>query len=299
MLDVRRDVQTRVPIPGGPRTPRRSPWPGVASIALGAGLVANSLLGPLVADAIRYPWSASMRNQTIGLEAVSLLLIAPMAIASGVLWLRGRDAGPVLAFGPGAYTVYMFVQYVIGPEYTHYAGVLPLHLALFVLGLGVAVAAWNGIRRERLPAMSRRTERRYAVLLLGLAAFVVSRYLPNLFAAIAGDPIAPEYRRDVTMYWSIVLLDLGVVVPATIAVAIGVLRGAPWGTRAIYAVVGWFALVPSSVAAMAIVMLVNGDPRAAAGQAAMLSVAAIAFAGVAIHLYAPLFRRSARSTARR
>ena len=30
-------------------------WLGIALIALGMGLIANSLLGPFVADAIRYP----------------------------------------------------------------------------------------------------------------------------------------------------------------------------------------------------------------------------------------------------
>lgn len=262
---------------------------GVALLALGAGLIVNSLLGPLVADAIDYPWSESMRNQAIGLEAVSLFAVAPLGILAGVLAMRGHRAAPLVAFGPTAYTAYMFVQYVIGPEYPNYPGVLLLHLALFVLGLGMAVTAWAAVDRDRLPKMARRSERRYGVLLLALAAFIVSRYVPALFAGLEGEPLTAEFRADVSMYWSIFLLDLGIVVPATIAAAVALIRGAAWGRKALYAILGWFALVPPSVAAMAIAMVVNDDPNESTGQTIVLNVVAVAFAALAIALYRPLF----------
>ena len=86
-------------------------WLGIAATTLGAGLIVNSVLGPLLADSIDYP--VSMRNQAIGLEAVSLFLVAPLCIFAGVLLVRGHAAGPVLALGPAAYTAYLFLQYVI------------------------------------------------------------------------------------------------------------------------------------------------------------------------------------------
>jgi hypothetical protein len=269
---------------------------GIALIALGVGLIANSLLGPLVADAIDYPFSASMVNQTIGLEAVSLFLVGPLCIIAAVLAIRGHAAATILAFGPASYTAYMFLQYVVGPEYRYYPGVLPFHLALFILGIGIAVAAWAAIDRERLPLMTRRSERRYAVLLLVLAAFIVSRYLPALFAALEGDPLAAEYRADVTMYWSIFLLDLGIVVPATIAAALALLRGKAWGRKALYAIFGWFALVPPSVAAMGVVMVVRDDPNASVPQVIVLTIVAVVFAALAVHLYRPLFGRQPHET---
>jgi hypothetical protein len=264
-------------------------WLGVASVALGVGLIANSVLGPMVTDVIDYPWSESIRNQAIGLEAVSLLLVGPLILAAGVLAFRGHLVAPVLAFGPAAYTAYMFVQYVIGPEYGYYAGVLPLHLGLFSLGAGTAVAAWHAMDPSWLRRMEGRSERRHAVLPLLLAAFIVFRYMPALAAAIAGDRLTPEFRRDVSMYWSIVLLDLGIVVPATMASAIALFRRSSWGRKGLYGVVGWFALVPPSVAAMAIAMVVNDDPNAAVGQAIVLTIAAIVFVGFAARLYRPLF----------
>src|SRR5687768_10302153 len=79
-----------------------------ALFVLGAGLALNTILGPLMLDAIDYPFSESLRNQTIGLEVVSLFLVAPLCFAAGILTLRERRAGAVLAFGPAAYTAYMF-----------------------------------------------------------------------------------------------------------------------------------------------------------------------------------------------
>jgi hypothetical protein len=246
---------------------------GIALIALGVGLIANSRL-----------------------EAVSLLLVAPLCILAGVLAIRGHTAGPLVAFGPASYTAYMFLQYVVGPEYRYYPGVLPLHLVLFVLGGGIAVAAWSAVDPEHLPAMRRRSERRYAILLLVLAAFIVSRYLPALFADLRGDPLPDEFRADVSMYWSIFLLDLGIVVPATIAAALALIRGTGWGKKALYAVFGWFALVPPSVAAMAIVMVAKDDPNASAGEAVVLTVVAVLFAVLAVRLYRPLADRQLAET---
>lgn len=266
-------------------------WLAAALFALAAGLTVNSLLGPFAADAIDYPWSVSMRNQAIGLEAVSLLVVAPLCVAAGILALRGHAAAPLVVFGPAAYTAYMFLQYVIGPEYAYYPGVLPLHLGLFILGAGTAVAAWAAADPKRLPPMARHSRHRWALLLLALAAFVLSRYLPALVAALQGDPLTAEFREDVSMYWSIVLLDLGIVVPATIAAAVALFNGARWGSKALSAIMGWFALVPPSVAAMGMAMVAGDDPNASVGQTVLLTVAALAFAALAVRLYRPLFGR--------
>jgi hypothetical protein len=282
------DVRTRAqrPVRDGIEPTGRHRWLGIALLGLAAALTVNSLLGPFVADAIRYPWSASMQSQAVGLEAFSLFVVAPLCVLAGILALRGHAAAPLVAFGPAAYAAYMFLQYVVGPEYPYYPGVLPLHLGVFVLGAGTAVAAWAAV--GRVPQLGRRSERRYAVLLLVLAAFIVSRYLPALFAAFRGDPLAAEFRDDVSMYWSILLLDLGIVVPATVATAVALARGAGWGRKALYLIFGWFALVPPSVAAMGIVMVANDDPNASVGQAVVLTVVAVVFAALAIRLYRPL-----------
>lgn len=264
-------------------------WLGIGLITLGLGLVVNSILGPLVFGIIEYPLSETLLNQTIGLDAVSLALVAPMSVAAGGLVLRGHRAGAVLGFGPAAYTWYMFLQFVLGPEYAYYPGAMPLHLGLFILSGAIAVGAWSAIRSEELPAASRRADRVRGVILLALSAFLVSRYVPMLFDAVGGEGLSAEAREGLTMFWSIFLLDLGIVLPATLATAAGVMAGATWGTKAMYALIGWWAFVPASVAAMAIVMVVNGDPLASMGQTVVFVAGALAFAAFAARLYRALF----------
>jgi hypothetical protein len=276
--------------------PRRRPERRLAGglFALAAGLAGNTLLGPLVTGVVTYPFSDALVSQTVGLEAFTLLVVVPVAAAAGVLVLRGHPTGPPLAVAPGAYTVYMLAQYVVGPAYTTYRPVVALHLALFVLGGVVLALAWTGVRDERLPALAPRRRRRAAVGLVALAAFITLRYLPSFVGMATGGPLTAEFAADPTMFWTIFLLDLGVVVPVTAATALGLRRGATWARRALFAVAGWYALVPASVAVMSAVMLANGDPYATVGGTAAFTVAALLFTAFAVWVYRPLFRRAGR-----
>ena len=97
-------------------------WLGAALLALAAGVAALSLLGPLVSGVIDYRITDLILSQLIGLDAVSLVLVAPLAALAGVLTLRGHALGPVLALGPAAYVAYMVPQYVLGPDYLNQTG---------------------------------------------------------------------------------------------------------------------------------------------------------------------------------
>lgn len=270
-------------------------WLAAGLFTLAVGLAVNSLLGPLLAGVVTYPFSETLLNQTIGLDAISLLVVAPWSVAAGWLVLRNHPAGPVITIPPAAYTAYMFVQYIAGPEYAAYPPVITLHLTIFVLSGAVLVVAWNRIQLEDLPPTTRRRTRIAAVVLFLLAAFTISRYLSAVQGVVTGDEIPAEFAADRTMYWLIFLLDLGIVVPITVAAGIGLLQGRAWAWKAVYGIVGWFALVPISVAAMAITMLINNDPYAAVETVVVLSIAAVVFAAVAAWLYRPLFSRRAGS----
>jgi hypothetical protein len=70
----------------------------------------------------------------------------------------------------------------------------------------------------------------------------------------------------------------------------GLRVGARWGRTAAYALIGWFALVPASVAAMSITMQVNNDPNADVTMTALFVAAAFVFSAGSLLLYRPLFR---------
>jgi hypothetical protein len=268
----------------------------LATLLLGLGVAANSLLGPLILGAIEYRFSTSLINQGIGLDAVALCAVFPVAILACILMWRARHAGLVLAFIPSTFAIYMLPQYVIGPEYLRLSGnneqFFPFHLALFVLAVGVFLFAWNAVEDERLRPHTRPSDRMRAMVLIAVAGFVlVARWLPALIELVEGTPNLADFRENPTSFLLIGWLDLGIVVPAAITAAVGLLRGVRWARKAGYAVIAWFALAPASIAAMAITMVVNDDPNADTGTMWMFTVAGGLFTVGAAALFAPVFHR--------
>lgn len=288
-----------VPVPGtGTSTRPATSAFGWSLVALAGLLVLNSLLGPLLLGVVDYPIPTSMLNQLLGLELVTLLLVVPWTAVAGTLALRHDARAPLLALGPTGYTAYMFVQYVVGPEYGAYSRVVLFHVALFALAGGLALSAWSRALRAPVPPLTVRQRRRLTLVLSGLAVFVLLRYLPAFVGALTGGPIAAELRDARTFFWSIVLLDLGAVVPLTAAAAAALFRDSEAGHRALYGVVGWFALVPPSVTAMAAVMLVRDDPHASVPTLLLLAVATLAFWAVAVNVLGRLVLGSRHEGAR-
>jgi hypothetical protein len=187
----------------------------------------------------------------------------------------------------------MFVQYVLGPEYSHYSLAALFHVVVTAIAGSLGVWAWTlSARATPRPAatVTRRSDRLRALLLVGYAGFVLLRYAGSVTGAVEGAPIGAEFEEARTFFWSIYLLDLGVVVPATLVASLQSWRGTDAGRRGVAAVVGWFALVPPSVAAMALVMLARDDPHASAGTALLLTAASVVFAVVAVRVLGPLVR---------
>lgn len=255
-------------------------------------LGANSLLGPLATGVIRYRFSETLINQGIGLDTVALFAAVPVAVAAALLVGRRHPLGALLAFVPGTFAVYMAPQYVVGPEYLVLAGnnerFFLFHLMLFVAGLSVvALAAVVGRDQIILPATDR-SDRRRSWVMVGVAAFILlGRWLPGLIGLTGGNPTMPDYLENPTSYMLIGILDLGLVVPTAIVAAVGLHRHAVWARLLSYGVIGWFALVPAAVAAMAVTMVVRDDPAASIAMAVFFVMAALVFTAGAVALYRP------------
>ncbi|HEX6256018.1 MAG TPA: hypothetical protein VFZ70_09425 [Euzebyales bacterium] len=90
--------------------------------ALGVGVAVASMLGPLVFDVLRYRTSDTTLNQVMGGDLAGLVVVAPTALAAGVLLWRGHRAGPVVALAPALWAVYMYAQLIVGQEYLQLPG---------------------------------------------------------------------------------------------------------------------------------------------------------------------------------
>ena len=270
-------------------------WLAVGLVLVGLGLAVNSLLGPLGAEVVDFRITGTLRNQMIGLDVVSLVVVAPVAVMAAVLVLRDHVAGFALALGVGSYSAYMLLQYVLGPDYTSLPGnserLFPLYLVLFAFGWIVTLAAWADADGERLRAPRRRELLLGRVVLPALAFLTFSRYVPALADAMSPEPTDAGYLAGPAFFWSIALMDLGIFVPATIAACAGLVRGRAWAGKALYLVVGWFGLVGPAVAAMAIAMYANDDPNASGGATVFMAALGLAFLVLALGVFRPLFGR--------
>jgi len=268
-------------------------WLAAELILLGGVVATTAVLGPLVTGKLRYHTSATTLNQVMGGDAAALLVVAPFCVVVGILALRGHPAAPVLALAPGVFTVYTYTQLVVGEEYLRLPGnnerFFPLLYSGFLLGGATAITGWNAVDADRLPVMSRALQRLAAGVLFAVVVFLVGQHVPSFLDALRDTPTRVEYVSSPTPFWLVKLMDLGIVVPASIVTGIGVVRGGAWAGRLVYAIVGAYALIGASVAGMGITMYVNDDPDASLAVAAGFTLFALVFAALAVVLYRPLF----------
>lgn len=272
-----------------------APWLGIGLLALGIGSATLALLGPLVAGVVRYHASAGAVRQVVGGDVAGLVLVAPVALVAGVLVLRGRRAGAALGLAPAGYVLYTATQLGIGGEVFRYPGnserFFPLFLGLFLLAGAVLQAAWRALPADRLPAPARPLRLAIGTFALLVATFLlVGLHLPGLLDAWTAAPTSAEYRADPGLFWLVKWMDLGIVVPLAVVTAVGLLADRASLRKLAYAVVGWSALLGSSVAGMAIVMQVHGDPGASVANVAAFGAFAVVGIAAAVALYAPIVR---------
>jgi hypothetical protein len=264
---------------------------------LAVGVACLSLLGPLALGWVDYHVVDDVENQVVGGDLAALVLVAPICVLAGVLVLRGRRAGPVLALAPTAFVMYLYTQLAVGGEFAALHGTseraFPLMLVMFwAAGAGFAIA-WRAVDVAALPQLRDALRRSVGSALLLVAAFLTfGLHLPGLVDVVNGPPYGVDYTQGPTVFWIVKWMDLGLVAPLSVLTAVGVLRRAPWARLLGYAVVGWAALLGTAVAAMGLVMVINDDPAASPALAGGFVAFAVAFLALAGWLFRPLLAQS-------
>lgn len=260
---------------------------GFGSMALGAGIAASAVLGPLVLKVIEFRTSANIENQFVGGEVISLAVVAPMAVAAGVLWLRGHRLAPPLALGPALYAVYTYTTAVIGQEYGRYDGnveqFFPLYAGLVAGGAAIATFAWGQLGETEAPLPPDRLRRTMAGIFLGLGSFFALAWAQQLRLVYSGNPTA-EYQEGPTIFWLIKLLDFGFMIPLLLATGVGLIRKNRTAIKAAYGLATFATCLAGSITGMAVVMQAKGDPSAQPVMLVVLIPATIGLAVVTEHL---------------
>jgi len=275
---------------------------GLTLVALAVGMAAVSVLGPLVLELMVYRTSKTSLNQLLGSDAASLFVIAPLTLVAAVLAWRGHRAATALASGIGVFAIYTYAQVVIGQEYLRLPGnvekFFPLLLVVFVLAEVVVVLCWRAMPSD-LPPPSMGLQRTSGWVLLFLAVFLVlGLHLPTMLTAWTDPGSLTQYASSPTPFWLVKLMDLGIIVPAAVAVGLGLLRGASWALRMMHPLLTGYTCLAFSVTAMAVVMLVNDDPDAVVGLAAGFVVFGLGFLALTVRLYWPMLAGGGESLSR-
>ncbi|RIK35999.1 MAG: hypothetical protein DCC58_19835 [Chloroflexi bacterium] len=253
--------------------------PALGLFALGIGTAASSLLGPLGAGVIQWRISPDMEDQLLGGDAVGLFLVAPVAVIAGLRWWRGHSQAAALALGPALYGIYTYFVAILLPEYERFAGnnerAFPLYLVLLWLSWLTAAAAWHELGRQASPQVEPRLRRMIAVPVNLVGSLMGLAWIGQIATVMGGDTTQTGYLDHPTGFWLIRTLDLGLVIPVSLATGIGLLRGGPLAMRATYAVLPFLTLMTASVAGMGIAMLVRDSADATVVFPAVLTPIAV------------------------
>lgn len=275
---------------------RAAGWLSLALVVLAVGIATTSVLGPVGLGLMRYRTSQTTLNQLLGSDAASLFVVAPLTLVAAVLTACRHAVGPLLALGVGVYALYTYAQIIIGQEYLRLPGnverFFPPLLAVFLAAEAVIVLAWR--LAPPTPRSSPKLERTAAVVLLLVAVFLVfGQHLRSMLTAWRDPGALTEYASSPTPFWMVKLMDLGIIVPAAVATAVGLLKGAAWARRAMYILLTGYTCLAVAVAAMGLVMYANADPDASLGIAGGFLAFALAFVTLTVLLYRPFLGRSA------
>jgi hypothetical protein len=271
-------------------------------VAEGALVAASSVLGPLLLDVLHYRTSASGLDQIRGSDLAALVVVTPLCLWIGKLARDGHPAAPILALAPAGFGVYIWTQLLLGSEWGRLPGNVewfsPLLLGVVGVGIAVAVRATRALRgRPPLP-WSRGQERATGVLLLVVAGFVVvGIHLSELIDALRDHPVGAGLLTTPNAFWLVKGMDLGVIAPASLLMGIGLLRRRSWARAPATGVLGGYALLGWSVAAMGWSMVRGGAADAPLGVSVGATALAATVTGYAVSLYRPLFRRAASISA--
>jgi len=258
---------------------------GLGLILLGTCVAASSLLGPLVLEVIRFRVSASAETQLVGGEIVSLLIVAPMAIAAGLLAIRGHDLAPPLALAPSLYALYLAFSLVLGVDYARYPGnnerFFPLYWAITVLAAYSTLAAWAKLSRQEIPEPGTRLRWTTSGVLILLGVLLGLTWSKSIWDVLSGSNISQEYLGDPNTYWVIRLLDTAFVIPAALAAGMGLLMRRRSATRAVYGLLGFLMCEAGAVAGMAAAMAIRRDPFASVPFLVITAIGTVALAVLA------------------
>jgi hypothetical protein len=206
----------------------------------------------------------------VGWDVVTLFLAVPALLLAAPLVARGSFRGRLFAVGLLGYFLYQYLEYAVtwalGPLFL-------LFVAIYATSLvGIAWIGWSLVKEHPATMFAERFPRRgWAALNLAMSSLLTLLWLQRIALATRGEPGLLLGETTLTVQ----ALDLGLLVPTSVLIAILVLRRTEIG----YALAASFGVTFATMTAAIAAMLVSA--AVIEGTVEMVPLAIFALASLA------------------
>jgi hypothetical protein len=228
----------------------------LAAIAAGLGVLARgdgvyetvtSARGEVYAVATSGVYAGNARQlvaEGVGWDVFTVLVAVPAMLAGAWLIARGSRHGALVTTGLLGYFAYMYLEYSVtwafGPLF-------PLFVAITALSVVGLIANAGLLSTQTMQFDDRYPRRSWAALSLGMASLLTLLWAERIATGLRAGA-TPTLLGETTM--TVQALDLGLVVPVSVLIAIAVWRRVPAGMVAGGAFGVTFAAMSFAIAAM-------------------------------------------------
>lgn len=192
----------------------------------------------------------------IGWDLFTLLVAAPALLVASIGVLRGSFGAALVATGMLGYFFYLHLEYAVtwafGPMFVVFVTLLAASVA-GLIGFA-ALLATEGVRDRFADQFPRRS---WAALSIAMSVLLVALWASRIADALRAT--VPDLHGETTM--TVQALDLGLVVPVSVIVAVAALRRHPAGLVAAAAFCVTFATMSAAIGSMMVSSwIVTGTP---------------------------------------
>ena len=245
----------------------------VVAAFLGAVVVAAlAVLGPLGLGVIHYRTSQSGIWQTMGVDAVNLLLIVPVLVIGGILVLLKRYGAKYFLILAPVTLFSLALEAGIGQEWGNpaYTGNVERYAWLFIVEIIVALVLLVGslpmFSERDAPEFGRKGLRIYVTFVTLLLVLFTVMWLQELVqVSTTGNTASGSYLNAPVAFWMVRFMDLGITIPLGFLGMYLLLTRPEKAYALVLLFFGFFVTMGTSVTAMGLVMFFNHDPEAQAG----------------------------------
>jgi hypothetical protein len=228
----------------------------------------------------------------VGWDVFTLALAAPVMLLASWSVARGSFRGQLVAAGLFGYFAYMYLEYAVtwafGPLFPLFVAILAVTVAGLVGTAALLTAhGLEGRFEERFP------RRAWAALSVGMALLLVALWAARIAESLAAS--VPALDGETTM--TVQALDLGLVVPVTLVIAIAALARSPIGLASAAA----FSITFVAMSAAIVSMMVSASIATDVIQLppiVIFGLAAVAGAAVGARIYSSVLPGAGHGAAR-